>query len=1049
MGQTNKDLQECANSWITPEFVKKLLKIINSNSKGIILESLGKLIIEITCKDTCYNLKSWQTIISGLLLHFSEVEENINLLSVAFIFRLIICCSNKMDHKYYNEEELRALSEIWTKFAPVFFLKDMGKLNFHVLGIVLLLKTVLKQKKEVILNQALLQILKANEKGKDPATMIDTFLRVSSLLNMDIPISKYCDSIIMHIISNGKEQDKKFEDFSKADLSASLPKLFTLCKTLPIGEQTLTFDNLFSIKNDEVNKPLLEQALGCQYFLVYTDADKMQSLSYYIKMLINLMVEHTQGIGVDLVQEKLLALLQYYFSFDCQQTLDLNRFVFLNAVSEMYILFADFLISTGENFTEKQAILEFSQMAAEHMLEIFDNLALSYFKCALNEKAMLPQKNLPKLLANAWLILGDAIGTMEKIGVKDIELEHISNIQLELALKEISNKISSEDLKQKDANQKAQHWAVSILESHIITHTSCRTRSELHYIEKAMISTIQLLTSLLPTCFRLFGATPQATKELVLKLFIKAEMPVFPDFIQESIRNSAIEMCKAIGLSQNLAVSVHHASNGLLQMSKITQFLNQIMELQVMEDEFLGKLIKLLLNKWKTSFQTAYSACTTEEVLNFAQQLAMHDLIKSIKSIYQLLNLSEIGPSINIQIINIIWECIERGDETLNAALQEITFAFDAQKIKEFLAIPEKESKFQALLTKFAKNNVPLQDKLYEILVKDLVNEDLAEKSCLYSRLNLLEGIVHSNKKRFISRLIEDLLAWAVCNKKNSRIQELLLDYFATICCKGLSVSYPKSGKSHNDLDIQDAELEGYGISNFTRKEESVKPGNYCTFLRTKKRFEIQPSYHCYTCNLVDSKGCCTLCAKTCHKGHNVLFWKNCSFYCDCHTEGRCKAMPREFEFSDSDENSHHMLVRHYIEQREREKEKERERENERLLMAEDSPDQNMEEWKERHSIFPRIIQNMRANQDSAENDDEREYIEKLIRLEKEDGSSDSDVQEPIRREQVESPVISDVPPKIIKQISLTPRDIPYESIISLLKMNRSIIYEAYNRVQA
>ena len=1010
---------------ITPEFVKYFINIINAKTKGTISESLGRLIIEITSKDSYYNLKSWQTIIDGLIVQFSRMEENLNSLTIAFIFRLIMCCNNKIEQNQYNETESNHISDIWAKFVPIFFLKNMGKLNYHVLGIILLMKTVLKQKKEEIINQVLIRILKEKEQAKDRAIMIDTFLRVSSLMNVDIQIIKYCNSIITHIISNGKEQDKKFEEFTKADLTASFPKLFDLCKTLPIGEQNLTFDNLFSIENDKVNKSLLEQALGCEGFLINTDVDKAQSLSYYIKMLINFMVEHAQGGGLELMQEKLLALLQYYFSFNCEPTFDLNRFVFLNAVTEMYILFADYLLSKGERFAEKQAILEFSQMAAEHMLEIFDVLALRYFKCALKDKSFFLNENLSNLLANVWLLSGNIIE------IKDADFEHISNIQSQSTLKDISNKLSCEELKEKDASQKAQHYSVSILESHLATHTPCKTRSELHFIEKAMLSTIQLLTSILPTCFRLFSDVPQATKELVLKLFIKAELPVFPECVQESIRTSAIEMCKAIGIPQNLAVSLHHATNGLMQMFKITQFLNQTIESQFFDSTLSNKLMNILLNRWKTSFHNAYSACATEEVLKFAQELAMNNLINSIKNVYQLLNSNEIEENITIQIINIISECIEGKDEILKNALQEITLAFDEKKIKQILLIPGKECKFQELLTKIAKNNVPLQDKLYDILIKHLVSEELPNEDCLYSHLGLLEKIVLGNRGRFVSRILEDLFAWSV-SCKSGRLQEILLDYFATICCKGLSVEYPKGEKSYEDNDIQDAELEGYGVFSFERKEEAVKPGNYCTFSKTKKHFEIQPSYHCYTCNLMDSKGCCSVCAKKCHKGHNVLFWKICSFYCDCHGEGKCKAMPRDYEHSD--DHSENMLIKHYIEQRERERESEREREREReadrerfIIMGEDSSDQIMEEWKEKNPQFTRISKKVMIEHDGGDNDIEREFIEKMIRMQKGEDSSDSEPQVAISKDKVESQVVSDASQED-KSICVAPRDIPYES---------------------
>ncbi len=43
------------------------------------------------------------------------------------------------------------------------------------------------------------------------------------------------------------------------------------------------------------------------------------------------------------------------------------------------------------------------------------------------------------------------------------------------------------------------------------------------------------------------------------------------------------------------------------------------------------------------------------------------------------------------------------------------------------------------------------------------------------------------------------------------------------------------------------------------------------------------PSGH--TCGLVADKGCCTLCALVCHKGHDVTYSRHSSFFCDCAAE--------------------------------------------------------------------------------------------------------------------------------------------------------------------
>ena len=40
--------------------------------------------------------------------------------------------------------------------------------------------------------------------------------------------------------------------------------------------------------------------------------------------------------------------------------------------------------------------------------------------------------------------------------------------------------------------------------------------------------------------------------------------------------------------------------------------------------------------------------------------------------------------------------------------------------------------------------------------------------------------------------------------------------------------------------------------------------------------------YHCHTCGMVDGVGCCSVCAKVCHKDCDVTYSKHGSFFCDC-----------------------------------------------------------------------------------------------------------------------------------------------------------------------
>lgn len=66
-----------------------------------------------------------------------------------------------------------------------------------------------------------------------------------------------------------------------------------------------------------------------------------------------------------------------------------------------------------------------------------------------------------------------------------------------------------------------------------------------------------------------------------------------------------------------------------------------------------------------------------------------------------------------------------------------------------------------------------------------------------------------------------------------------------------------------------------------------------CTFTLTQKVFMNQHWYHCHTCKMVDGVGVCTICAKVCHKGHELSYAKYGSFFCDCGAkeDGSCMAL--------------------------------------------------------------------------------------------------------------------------------------------------------------
>ena len=82
-----------------------------------------------------------------------------------------------------------------------------------------------------------------------------------------------------------------------------------------------------------------------------------------------------------------------------------------------------------------------------------------------------------------------------------------------------------------------------------------------------------------------------------------------------------------------------------------------------------------------------------------------------------------------------------------------------------------------------------------------------------------------------------------------------------------------------------------------TTKNDNELDSKLCTYTTTRRDFQNQHWYHCYTCEMYDSVGICSICALVCHRGHSMSYAKFSSFFCDCGAEnderevGMCQAL--------------------------------------------------------------------------------------------------------------------------------------------------------------
>ncbi|XP_071733833.1 auxin transport protein BIG [Rutidosis leptorrhynchoides] len=117
----------------------------------------------------------------------------------------------------------------------------------------------------------------------------------------------------------------------------------------------------------------------------------------------------------------------------------------------------------------------------------------------------------------------------------------------------------------------------------------------------------------------------------------------------------------------------------------------------------------------------------------------------------------------------------------------------------------------------------------------------------------------------------------------------------ASIDCDAISAD------EDEDDGTSDGEVGSFDKDEFDdSNSERALASKVCTFTSSGSNFMEQHWYFCYTCDLTVSKGCCSVCAKVCHRGHRVVYSRSSRFFCDCGAGGvrgsSCQCLkPRKF----------------------------------------------------------------------------------------------------------------------------------------------------------
>ncbi|CAH2243765.1 jg12683 [Pararge aegeria aegeria] len=95
------------------------------------------------------------------------------------------------------------------------------------------------------------------------------------------------------------------------------------------------------------------------------------------------------------------------------------------------------------------------------------------------------------------------------------------------------------------------------------------------------------------------------------------------------------------------------------------------------------------------------------------------------------------------------------------------------------------------------------------------------------------------------------------------------------------------------EFDYTDEQQDDDDTSADDSDEDAMLQYRLCTFTVTQREFMNQHWYHCHTCKMVDGVGVCTVCARVCHRGHDVSYAKFGNFFCDCGAkpDSSCQAL--------------------------------------------------------------------------------------------------------------------------------------------------------------
>lgn len=330
-------------------------------------------------------------------------------------------------------------------------------------------------------------------------------------------------------------------------------------------------------------------------------------------------------------------------------------------------------------------------------------------------------------------------------------------------------------------------------------------------------------------------------------------------------------------------------------------------------------IVQLLMSASNDSLSSAYST----RVLKFFSKLFQHteknpDTISLIRLCTSLSKLSRVSRPDNTILQTWLSKVLcERpdGDPTIIVANQEnrvLLQSLTSYIVKDTSAVDEEVA--SAFLSALIPMGSQILSSTSEVLVFSELLQimiTLAGAGSGSGHLELVKAVINwlDTCKRYLSQ--KDVIEKLQNNVSTGRHQMMIestchmLSYLADIYDALELLSDSSGGRSQtpdgegigpmDDDWVEEIPCPDEDESLAEDSDEESLCNKLCTFTTTQKEFMNQHWYHCHTCKMIDGVGVCTICAKVCHKDHDVTYAKYGSFFCDCGAkdDGSCLALTK------------------------------------------------------------------------------------------------------------------------------------------------------------